>query len=135
MIHGQTFMKPNTLLSSSAPNHTDDSKPNKPSEKKPQQSDDSHSDAYLKIMLDLFHERLRQAKLNFNLYVVAVAASLGISVIGAGLLISGKASEGSVTTATGLISTTLCSQIAKESGEKLEELREDLKGFGSSSDS
>ncbi|MDF5723876.1 MAG: hypothetical protein PUP91_26115 [Rhizonema sp. PD37] len=65
--------------------------------------------------------------------VVAVAVSLGISVIGAGLLVAGKASEGSVTTATGLISTTLCSQIAKESGEKLEELREDLRALGSSS--
>ncbi|WP_244837726.1 TRADD-N-associated membrane domain-containing protein [Brasilonema bromeliae] len=98
-------------------------------------SDDSHSDAYLKMMLDVFHEHLRQARQTFNLSVVAVAASLGISVIGAGLLISGKASEGSVTTATGLISTTLCSQIAKESGEKLEELREDLKALRPSSDS
>lgn len=85
-------------------------------------------------MLDLFHEHLRQARQIFNYYVVAVALSLGISVIGAGLLISGKASEGSVTTATGLISTTLCSQIAKESGEKLEELREDLKALRPSSD-
>ena len=98
-------------------------------------SDDSHSDPYLKMMLDVFHENLRQARQTFNLSVAAVAVSLGISVIGAGLLVSGKATFGSVTTATGLISITLCSQIAKESSEKLEELREDLKALRPSSDS
>ena len=97
-------------------------------------SDDSHSDAYLKMTLNVFDEHLRQARQTFNLFKVAVVASLGISVFGAGLLISGKAPEGSVTTATGLISTTLCSQIAKESGEKLEELREDLKAIRPPSD-
>jgi hypothetical protein len=86
------------------------------------------------MMLDVFHEHLRQARQTFDLSVVAIAASLGVSVIGAGLLVSGKAPEGNVTTATGLISTTLCSQIAKESSEKLEELKEDLKALRSSAD-
>ena len=95
-------------------------------------SNNSRSDAYHKMMQDVFHEHLRQARQTFNVSVVAVAVSLGISVIGAGFLISGK-DQGSITTATGLISTTLCSQIAKESSEKLEELREDLKALGSSS--
>jgi len=97
-------------------------------------SDDSHSDSYFKKMFDV---HLHQAQQTFNLFVVTAAASLGICVIGAGLLVSGKASEGSVTTSTGLISTTLCSQIAKESSEKLEKLEkleQDLKAIRPSSD-
>jgi len=101
---------------------------------RPSGFNDSHSGAYLKMMLDVSHEHLRQARQTFNLSVVAVAASLGISVIGAVLLVSGKVSEGSVTTSTGLVSANLCSQMVKESSEKLEKLEEDLKALRSSSD-
>jgi len=96
-------------------------------------SNDSDSDAYLKITLDVFYEHLRQAQQTFNLSIVAVTASLSISVIGAGLLVSRKAPDGSITTFTGLILTTLCAQIAKESNDKLEKLRADLKAIRPSS--
>ncbi len=89
-------------------------------------SNNSESDANEIMKLDLFHEHLRQAQVFFNLSVVTIATSLGISIIGAGLLISGK-NQGNITTTTGLISTTLWSQIAKEAGEKLEQLRTALK--------
>lgn len=54
--------------------------------------------------------------------LIATGTALIISLIGVILMISGKATEGSVTSATGLLSTTLCSQIAKESSRRLENL-------------
>ncbi|WP_290879384.1 hypothetical protein [Fischerella sp.] len=99
----------------------------------PLSSDTSHSELYLKMTLDVFQEHLRQARQTFNLSVVALIVSISISAIGAGLLIGGKATEGTVTAATGLLSTTFCTQIAKESSEKLEELTENLKTLHPSS--
>ncbi|AFZ56587.1 TRADD-N-associated membrane domain-containing protein [Anabaena cylindrica] len=84
-------------------------------------------DPYRMIRLDIAQEHLRQARQTFNLSLVSSAASICISVVGAFLLISGKANEGSVTTATGLLSTTYCSQIAQKSSKTLEELRENFK--------
>ncbi|MBD2204185.1 hypothetical protein H6G33_26150 [Calothrix sp. FACHB-1219] len=86
-----------------------------------------NDDPYLKIVLDVSKEHLRQARQTFNLSLVAIYASVGMSLIGAFLLISGRASEGSVTTAIGLISTKFCTQITKESSQKLEHLRQNLK--------
>ncbi|GAB1541118.1 hypothetical protein NUACC21_37880 [Scytonema sp. NUACC21] len=77
-------------------------------------------------------EHLRQARQTFNISFIALSASIGISMIGAALILTGKSTEGSVTTATGLVSTTFCSQIAKESNEKLEELTEDLEKLAAS---
>lgn len=85
------------------------------------------SDRYQAIQLEIFREHLRQAQMTFNLSFVATLASIGISVTGVILLFAGNATEGTVTTATGLFSTTFCSQIAKESSEKLKQLAQDLK--------
>jgi L-lactate utilization protein LutC len=84
-------------------------------------------DPYQNMELELLKENLRQARQTFNASFIGKVASIGISVFGAVLLFSGKASEGSVTVATGLISTTFCSQMANESNQKLEQLRKNLK--------
>ena len=81
-------------------------------------------DFYQKVV---FKEHQYQARKTFNLFLVATVTSLGISAIGGALLISGKATEGAVTSATGLLSTTFCSQVAKESSKKLDDLLRDLK--------
>ena len=90
------------------------------------------TDPYWQMQLDIFREHLRQAQLTFNLSFVAITASLGISVTGGVLLFSDSATEGTVTAAAGLVSTTFCTQIAKESSEKLEQLSQDLKTLRSS---
>lgn len=71
-------------------------------------------------------EMLRQARWSFNLYFVAIAASTLIGVVGGGLLLSGKTTEGVVTTAAGLGAGTYCSQLSKDSQEKLAILLERL---------
>ncbi|MEB3337762.1 MAG: hypothetical protein VKJ46_09885, partial [Leptolyngbyaceae bacterium] len=74
-------------------------------------------------------EILRQARWGFNLYLVSVAAFVVIAVVGATLLLRGKTTEGSVTTAAGLLSGAYCSQLAKESQDKLEHLLQGLNGL------
>jgi hypothetical protein len=88
--------------------------------------DNNPSEIFMKMKLEVFKEHLRQTQHSFNLSVVAFTTSIGISVIGACLIISGKATEGTVTTATGLFSTTFCTQLARQSSERLEELTETL---------
>lgn len=89
----------------------------------PSQTEPS-SDLYSKIVVDVFKENLRQAKAIFNLSIVALSTSIIVSIIGAGLIISGNGNEGSITAASGLISVTCCSQIAKQSSEKTKALTE-----------
>ncbi len=67
-------------------------------------------------------EILRQSQWAFNIYVGAMALSLGVSVIGCCLLLTGKSTEGTVTAAAGLTSSTVCFQLGKESQEKLKML-------------
>ncbi|MEH2114481.1 MAG: hypothetical protein V7K39_18585 [Nostoc sp.] len=87
----------------------------------------SQPDPLHKIQLAYLQEQLRQAKLTFDLSAVAVTFSISISVVGAALLFSGRTSEGAVTTTSGLISTSLCAQIAKDATDKLERLAKGLK--------
>lgn len=91
-------------------------------------SGNNHSEVYLQMKYEVFKEHLRQARYNFNLSVAASIISIGVSITGACLIAWHKAPEGVVTSATGLVSTTLCTQIARQSSEKLEELTQMLQG-------
>ncbi|MBO3463024.1 hypothetical protein G7B40_041045 [Aetokthonos hydrillicola Thurmond2011] len=82
---------------------------------------------YLTLELSIASERLRQAHHSFNLALVATTVSFCISVIGAGLLLSGKVPEGTVTAASGLASSVLCIQLAKDTNEKLDKILTELK--------
>ncbi len=84
-------------------------------------------DPFHSIKIEILQEYLRQAKTTFNLSVVAIALSLGIGATGAVLLINEKTSAGAITSASGLISTGFCAQIAKDASDKLGRLTEDLK--------
>ena len=75
----------------------------------------------------VLEECLRQSKLTFNLAFFATALSLGIGITGAILLFSGRISAGTATTATGILSTSFCTQLAKSTSERLKELSEHLK--------
>lgn len=65
-------------------------------------------------------ERLRQARYSFNLALVATALSACISLIGAGLLLSGKVPEGTFTAVGGMATSVRCIRFAKEANDRLD---------------
>ena len=79
------------------------------------------------IELSIAGERLRQARHSFNLAFVATAVSTFISLTGAGLLLSGKASEGAVTATTGMVASVRCVQLAKDTNDRLDRILAELK--------
>ncbi len=70
-------------------------------------------------------ERLRQARLSFNIALSLIIISTIISVTGVGLLLSGKTSEGTATTAGGLaakiVSVGLL-KMTKDTNERLDKI-------------
>lgn len=82
---------------------------------------------YSAIELSIIKERLRQAQYSFNLAFMATAIS---ACIGAGLLLSGKVPEGTVTTAGGLASGIRCMQLAKDANDRLDKALAELKDEG-----
>ncbi|EGJ29251.1 MULTISPECIES: hypothetical protein [Moorena] len=68
-----------------------------------------------------FNERIRQAKLAFNLLVGATIISGIVGLIGAGLLMSNKLSDGIVTTSVGLASSMRFVKLAKDANDRLDE--------------
>ncbi len=78
------------------------------------------------IELSIAQERLRQAHHSFNLALIATALSFGINLIGAGLLLSSKVPEGTVTAAGGLVSSVQCLKFAKDANNRLDKILEEL---------
>jgi len=70
-------------------------------------------------------ERLRQAKLSFNIALSLIIISAIISVTGVGLLLSGKTSEGTATTA-GVLAAKIVSvgllKMTKDTNERLDKI-------------
>ncbi|MGB3508561.1 MAG: hypothetical protein WBA93_04850 [Microcoleaceae cyanobacterium] len=75
-------------------------------------------------------ERLRQAKLSFNIALGLTIISAIISVAGVALLLSGKTSEGAATTAGGLsakvVSVGLL-KMTKDTNERLDKIATEFK--------
>ena len=67
------------------------------------------------------NERIRQAKLSFNLLVYATVISGIVGLIGAGLLMSNKLSKGAVTTGLGLPSNIAFVKLAQDANDRLDE--------------
>ncbi|MGD1698609.1 TRADD-N-associated membrane domain-containing protein [Dapis sp. BLCC M229] len=75
-------------------------------------------------------ERLRQAKLSFNIALSLIIISAIISVIGVGILLSGKTSEGTATTAGGLASKIVSIgllKMTKDTNERLDKIATEFK--------
>lgn len=72
--------------------------------------------------LSIAQERLRQARLSFNLAFVATAISVSVGLIGAGLLLSGNVPEGAVTATGGLFSSIRYVQLAKDANDRLDKV-------------
>lgn len=79
------------------------------------------------IELSIAQERLRQARYSFNIALIATTLSSCISLVGAGLLLSGKVPEGTVTAAGGMAASVRCIQLAKDANDRLDKLLTELK--------
>ncbi|MDY7008682.1 MAG: hypothetical protein SWX82_33370 [Cyanobacteriota bacterium] len=73
----------------------------------------------------VIQERLRQAKLSFNIAIVLTVISVAIGLTGTGLLLSGKTTEGTATTAGGLASQIVSISLlkmTKDTNERLDKI-------------
>ncbi len=89
-------------------------------------------DSLCAVELSIAAERLRQARYSFNIALSATTASFFISLVGAGLLLSNKISEGAVTATGGLLSSVQCIQLAKDANRRLDKIFTELKDESSS---
>jgi uncharacterized membrane protein affecting hemolysin expression len=64
-------------------------------------------------------EYLRQVKWSFNLAFTATIISFAIGVVGAGLLLSGRITEGAAATSAGFASSWGCQQLARKANQRL----------------
>ena len=83
-------------------------------------------DSLRTIELSIATERLRQARYSFNIALSATTASFFISLVGAGLLLSNKISEGAVIAAGGLVSSVQCIQLTKDANRRLDKIFTEL---------
>jgi hypothetical protein len=70
-----------------------------------------------------YQERLRQARVSFNLALIATAASAGISFTGVALLFTGNMPAGGTTTAGGITFSTVSARwlkLAKDANDRLD---------------
>jgi hypothetical protein len=81
---------------------------------------------YSDIKISIVRERLRQARYSFNAALAASAVSAGIGFIGAGLLLLGTVSEGTVTALGGAASCAGCLCVAKDSNERLDRIAREI---------
>nr|WP_322719787.1 hypothetical protein [Nostoc sp. ChiQUE02]MDZ8232841.1 hypothetical protein [Nostoc sp. ChiQUE02] len=88
---------------------------------------DPHYHSYSTIELSIAQERLRQAHHSFNLALFITAVSACISLVGAGLMLSGKVPEGTVTSVGGLASSVRSIQLAKDANDRLDKVLAELK--------
>ena len=79
------------------------------------------------LELIITQERIRQARYSFNLALIATAVSACIGLVGAGVILSNKVPEGTVTAAGGLASSVRCIQLAKDANDRLDKVLEELK--------
>jgi hypothetical protein len=89
-------------------------------------------DSLSTIELSIATERLRQARYSFNIALSATTASFVLSLVGAGLLLSNKISEGTLIAAGGLVSSVRCIQLAKDANQRLDKIFTEINDESSS---
>jgi ABC-type microcin C transport system permease subunit YejE len=77
--------------------------------------------------IQICSERLRQARISFNLALVITAASAFVGVVGAVQLWFGHVPEGSITASTEVGASVLCFRLAKDANDRLDKLANELK--------
>jgi hypothetical protein len=71
-------------------------------------------------------ERLFQASFSFKLASISATAFASVSLIGAGLLLSGYLSAGTLTAASGAVPTVYCIKLAQDANDRLDRIFEEL---------
>lgn len=84
----------------------------------------THCDSTIEMIIA--KERLRQAHHSFNLAFVSTAACALIGFAGVGLVLLGKASEGTITATGGLASTAYCLKLSKDANDRLDKVASEL---------
>ena len=88
---------------------------------------DSVSDPYLEITIDVYRELVRQTRQTFNVHLFSTGASIVVILIGCALPFVGHPIAGVLLAVAGGGTTSLCSQLAKESQHRLENLLREVK--------
>lgn len=99
--------------------------PNNVASTNPPEAATSHASSDSAIELSIIRiaeERLRQAGYSFDLALVMTAASAIIGFVGVGLLLSGQATEGTITATGGLASSVRCLQLARDANNRLDKI-------------
>ena len=78
------------------------------------------------IEISIAQERLRQARHSFNAALVATALSTCIGLVGAGLLLLGKVSEGTVTALGCAVSCAGCIRLAQDANDRLDKIAQEI---------
>ena len=76
----------------------------------------------LSIESIIIQERLRQARLSFNLAFATTTISFCISLIGAGLLLDNGVPSGAVPYAIGLVSSVRYFEFARDANDRLDKI-------------
>ncbi|MCC5640290.1 hypothetical protein LC593_31545 [Nostoc sp. CHAB 5844] len=76
---------------------------------------------------EIIKERIRQARYSFNLALTATGMSACISLVGAGLLLSGRVPEGTVTAAGGMAASARCTRLAKDTNDRLDKILSEIR--------
>ncbi len=80
----------------------------------------NQSEFNLNVKWNIGEEILRQARLSFNLAIIATTISFSITIIGVGLLLSGEAPSGTVASALGLVPSLKYIELAKNMNDRLD---------------
>lgn len=80
------------------------------------------STGYSPVERDIILERIRQARLSFNLTVVLMVINTFVTIVGVGLLFSGQLAEGTVITIMGLLSNIVadCRRLDRDTSKSLD---------------
>ena len=90
----------------------------------------SQQTEYITTEKQVIQECLRQASWSFNLFLALTTVSAIVSIVGIGLVFSGKISEGTATTAGGLGSNILSVhflKLSKETNDRLYKITKEFK--------
>ncbi|MEM6451682.1 MAG: hypothetical protein AAF703_15350 [Cyanobacteria bacterium P01_D01_bin.105] len=91
------------------------------------QTTESVGDPYLEITIDVYRELVRQTRQTFNIHLFSTAASIMIILIGCALPFVGHPIAGVLLAVAGGGTTSFCSQLAKQSQHRLENLLREVK--------
>ena len=74
------------------------------------------------VEIAIIRERLRQAKLSFNIAQISSMAFTSFSLVGAIMLMGGNITEGTAIASVSMVSSVGCIRLAKDANDRLDNL-------------